>query len=444
MAIKETVLFFIVGGIFMIIKPTQKQLDFLDWEFGIFFHFGIRSCFPGHKDWDGIPMPASAFNPTHLDCDQWIRLSAKAGAKYAILVTKHHDGFANWPSKYSDYSVAQSPWLDGKGDVVDKFVKACRKYGVKVGLYYSPAQWTDSPTATFDDPIEYDNYFINQISELLSNYGKIDYLWFDGCGSENHEYDKKRIIDTIRGLQPDIRIFSMWDPDTTWVGNEDGYAPMPNINVVDKADFSIFATEKRALDTTRYLPAECDMKLRSAWFDCEANVDTIKSVDELIGIYEYSVGRGANLLLNIGPNADGLLPPEDAATLAAFGEEIRRRYDTPLPFGAPAPDDENPAMYNITTKNAMTGWNEYHTGTTLVDTVVIEEDITEGQTIQEFRIYATLPCYGKRICVYKGDTVGHKAICRFPNFRTSQITVEITKAEGPVVIRDIKAYYVGK
>ena len=156
------------------------------------------------------------------------------------------------------------------------------------------------------------------------------------------------------------------------------------------------------------------------------------------------MGRGANLLLNIGPNADGLLPPEDAATLAAFGEEIRRRYDTPLPFSAPELDDENPTMYNITTQNALTGWNEYHTGTTLVDTVVIQEDLTEGQTVQEFRVHATLPCYGKRICIFKGDTIGHKFICRFPAFRTAKITVEIIKAEGPVVIRDIKAYYTGK
>jgi alpha-L-fucosidase len=125
----------------MKIKPTPKQLEFLDWEFGVFFHFGIRSFFPGHTDWDGKPMPASEFNPKKLDCKQWIRIAKKAGAKYAILTCKHHDGFANWPSKYSDYSVAQTDWEGGRGDVVDCFVKACRQYGLKVGLYYSPAQW---------------------------------------------------------------------------------------------------------------------------------------------------------------------------------------------------------------------------------------------------------------------------------------------------------------
>ena len=160
----------------------------MDWEFGMFFHFGIRSFYPGHDDWDGLPMPASAFNPARLDCGSWVRAAKNAGAKYCIFVTKHHDGFANWPSKYSDYSVAQSPWKGGKGDVVKEFTDACRRYNMKVGLYYSPAQW--GGTVRFDHPEEYDDYFENQVSELLTNYGTIDYLWFDGCGSENHEYDK--------------------------------------------------------------------------------------------------------------------------------------------------------------------------------------------------------------------------------------------------------------
>jgi alpha-L-fucosidase len=375
----------------MKIKPTQKQLDFLDWEFGVFFHFRIRSFFPGHTDWDGKPMPASAFNPKKLDCKQWIRTIKKAGAKYAILTCKHHDGFANWQSKFSDYSVAQSQWEGGKGDVVDNFVKACRQYDIKVGLYYSPAQW--GGTVKFENPVEYDNYFINQISELLSNYGQIDYLWFDGCGSENHEYDKARIIHTIRTLQPGIRIFSMWDPDTRWVGNEDCYADIPNINTVEKADFSIFTDEARSLGGVRYLPAECDMRMRTAWFDCEANADTIKSVDELLGIYEYSVGRGANLLLNIGPDCDGLIPEPDAKRILEFGEALCRRYGNSLPFGAPVKKDN---LWSISAKESKT--------TILVDTAVIEEDITEGESVREFKIYANLPTYGKKYCIYCGSS----------------------------------------
>lgn len=422
----------------MKIKPTQKQLEFLDWEFGIFFHFGIRSFFPGHADWDGRAMPATAFDPKRLDCKQWVRVAKKAGAKYCILVCKHHDGFANWPSKYSDYSVAQSNWQDGKGDVVAEFTKACRIYGMKVGLYYSPAQW--GGTVKFDEPKEYDDYFINQISELLSNYGQIDYLWFDGCGSGDHEYDKERVIRTIRTLQPGIRIFSMWDPETRWVGNEAGFADMPNINSVDKAAFSVDVDGDRSVGGMRYLPAECDMMLRTTWFDCEANMDTIKSVEDLVGRYEYSVGRGANLLLNVGPDSDGLIPEADAARLLEFGEEIRRRYGNPLQFSGIV--QENPNCWSISREDL--GWGGGEVGTELVDTVVVEEDIVDGEAVSEFRILARLPFGDKMICVYNGKTIGHKAICRFPTMRTSKLAVEIVSSDGEAKIKSMKAFKVSK
>jgi alpha-L-fucosidase len=157
----------------------QKQLEFLDWEFGAFFHFGIRTFYEGHKDWDMQEMPLSGFLPSALDCNQWMETIKAAGARYAILVCKHHDGFANWPSAYSKYSVAGTPWKNGKGDVVREFTDACRRHGIKTGLYYSPAEFGSKDKTAHD----YDEYFINQISELLTGYGKIDYLWFDGCGS---------------------------------------------------------------------------------------------------------------------------------------------------------------------------------------------------------------------------------------------------------------------
>ena len=135
----------------------QRQVEFLDWEFGVFFHFGIRSFYPGHKDWDGIEMPAEGFRPESLDCEQWIRISKEAGATYAIMTCKHHDGFALWPSAQSRYSVADTPWKDGNGDVVREFTDACRKYGLKIGLYYSPAQW-GSHAIPFSNAKEYDDY----------------------------------------------------------------------------------------------------------------------------------------------------------------------------------------------------------------------------------------------------------------------------------------------
>ena len=211
-----------------ILKPSKKQLEFMDWEFGVFFHFGIRTYYEDHTDWDGVPMDISVFNPSELDCRQWIKTAKSAGAKYAVFTAKHHDGFANWDSAYTDCSVKNTPY---KHDIVRSFTDACREYGMKTGIYYSPAQFGSKAAENYDD------YFINQITELLTSYGKIDYLWFDGCGSEGHEYDTKRIIKTIRTLQPEILIFNMWDPDTRWVGNEDGYAPENNLNVTDKLDF---------------------------------------------------------------------------------------------------------------------------------------------------------------------------------------------------------------
>ena len=245
-------------------KPIKsEQLDFLSWELGVFFHFGIRTFYEGHRDWDLKPMDPCAYNPTELDCEQWIRMGRDAGAKYAILVCKHHDGFANWPSRYTDYSVAATPWKDGKGDLVREFTDACRKYGLKVGLYYSPAEFGSNQK----DAKDYDEYFINQVSELLSNYGKIDYLWFDGCGSENPQYDTKRIVAAIRKLQPQILLFNLWDPDTRWVGNESGIAEMPNPNVVRLLDFSVQTQARDYLEEDTFLPAECDFRIRlENWF----------------------------------------------------------------------------------------------------------------------------------------------------------------------------------
>ena len=422
----------------MKLKPSAGQLAFLDWEFGVFFHFGIRSFFIGHKDWDNRPMPAEAFNPEKLDCEQWIRTIKDAGATYAILVCKHHDGFANWPSKYTDYSVASTPWKGGKGDVVREYVDACRKYGLKVGLYYSPAQWGGK--ISFKEDREYDDYFINQIGELLTGYGKIDYLWFDGCGSEGHQYDTDRIVKAIRGMQPEILIFSMWDPDTRWVGNEDGYAPMPNFNTTADVDFSMLATEKEKLAHAKFLPSECDFKMRSTWFDCELNEDTIKEADELMGIYEMSVGRGANFLINIGPDRHGLLPEKDAQRLAEFGNMLKARYGQALPFGDAEKTADN--EWSIAMDGFSTERGEGEKANALVNRVVIREDMTDGEGIEEFRLYAHMPAYrSKRVCLYKGDTVGHKAICVIPTMRTGKITLEVTKANGDVKIRDIKAYY---
>lgn len=407
----------------------KKQFEFMDWEFGAFFHFGIRTFYEGHKDWDMKEMPLDGFNPRKLDCEQWIKTVKTAGAKYAILVCKHHDGFANWPSKYTEYSVANTPWRDGNGDVVREFVDACKKHDVRVGLYYSPAQFGSCEI----DSKEYDDYFINQISELLENYGEIDYLWFDGCGSENHQYDTARIIKEIRKRQPNILIFNMWDPDTRWVGNESGLVQMPNDNMVDSLDFSVLADEKDKLSDKRFLPGECDCRIRlKNWFYSENDLSTLKSVDELLGLYHYSVGRGANLLLNIAPNRDGLLPDEDSARVLEFGERVRAMFSDSL--GGMEQTVKDGDIHTISLG-----------GHTLIDSVVIEEKMDGGEKIESFEIYVyPYPYYGNgAIYVYGGKTVGHKHICRFAPVRTEKVEIVVTKSRPNYEIKDINLYYTG-
>ena len=424
----------------MKIKPTKHQLQFLDWEYGMFFHFGIRSFFPGHSDWDGKPMPAVAFNPTQLDCDRWMEVAKDAGARYVILTTKHHDGFALWPSKYTEYSVKNTAWRDGKGDVVREFTDACRRNGLKVGLYYSPAQWGES-AVRFENGKEYDDYFINQISELLTGYGKIDYLWFDGCGSEGHEYDHKRIVTEIFRLQPDILTFCdpEWFPCVRWVGNEDGYASLDNPLVVSKWDFSELSEESVSLSEASFLPSECDCKLRDTWF-YDDNADTVKSLEELFGMYESSVGRGSNFLINVGPDDRGLIADCDAARIHELGEKIRESYKTPVDF---EPMKAEGDVYSIAHKDFGVELPRKRDIARLVNTLVLSEDLTDGQSITSFRVYAHFPCYqAKRALVFEGSTVGHKLICRFPTVFTGKITVEITAHDGAYRLADMKAFFV--
>ena len=396
------------------IVPSKKQLEFLSWEFGLFFHFGIRSFYPFSRDWDMKTMELSAFDPPLIDCDEWLKTAKDAGAKYAIFTAKHHDGFANWPSAYTDYSVENVPWLDGKGDVVKLFTDACRKYDIKVGIYYSPADYRIK-NGTLSGR-EFEDNFIAQISELLTNYGTIDYLWFDGCGSEGLTFDRARIINTIRSLQPDILIFNMWDPDVRWIGNELGYAPKFNSNIVNSVNFSVMTSEKELLDSKMFLPAECDMRMRDTyWFTSDdSELDTVKSVDKLMDVYENSVGHGANMLLNIGPAATGRLPEADKTRLLEFAQAVKERFSEPVGMS----------------ESRLTVEFE----TTKISTVVIEEDLTEGETIYGFDIYAD------DNLVYSGKTVGHKAICCFDATPCKKIKVALTEVVGEAKICRVSAF----
>lgn len=411
------------------ILPTERQLAFQDWEFGLFVHFGLRTFYEGYVDFDKRPMEAAAFNPANLDCEQWIRTAKQAGMEYAVFTAKHHDGFSNWPSAYTKMSVAYTPWQDGQGDVVREFVQACRKYDVKPGLYYSP--YDASAESFLLDGKAYDDYFVNQITELLTWYGDIDVLWFDACGSEDHEYDWNRIIGEIRRLQPNILIFNMGDPDFRWVGNEDGVAPLPCLNTVDSLNVSILTDRKDQLGETMWLPAECDVQLRSSWFYSDHDEHTVKSLDELMGLYYYSVGRGANLLLNIGPDRRGLLPDKDASRLLEFGDTLRKRFGSPI------------ASLQQCEAQEKGRWVYEPKSPILLDHVVIEEDLAHGERIMSFRISVLTSKSRKWITVYEGKHVGHKAICQFPPIKAQAVAVQIQQSDGESTLKHISFHYTG-
>lgn len=401
----------------------QRKLDFMDWELGVFFHFGIRTFYEGHVDWDMKPMPPEAFDPAKLDCEQWIETASRAGARYAILVCKHHDGFANWPSRYTDYSVAATPWRGGKGDVVRDFTDACRKYGLKVGLYYSPAQFG----SVVMNAKEYDDYFINQIGELLTNYGKIDYLWFDGCGSENHTYDTVRIVGEIRRMQPEILIFNMWDPDTRWIFNEAGIAGMDDAPETSSLGFSVQTDREDALEEMLFLPGECDCKIRRSWFYSDADADTLKSIEELWGMYLNSVGHGANLLLNIAPNRQGLIAEEDAARFIQLGDKIKSEFAQPI-LSFDAFSKEGDAFHAPFPKGK------------LIKYVVIEEDLTEGSAVTDFDIEIAPVEHGPNKLVFRGCCIGHKVICPITYLAARGLTVRIRGAKKEYRIKRITVY----
>lgn len=411
------------------LKPSERQLAYQDWEFGLFLHFGLRTFYEGYIDFDERPMTPTEFNPTKLDCEQWIRKAKEAGMNYAVLTAKHHDGFSNWPSRYSQFTVADSPWKDGQGDVVREFVEACRKYDVKPGLYYSP--YDGSADFYTQDAKAYDDYFVNQITELLTEYGEIDILWFDGCGSEGHTYDWNRIIVEVRRMQPNILIFNMGDPDFRWVGNEDGIAPIPCWNVVDSTEFSILTDDKEEWKGQLWLPAECDVQMGKNWFYSDQDEHTIKSLNELMGLYYSSVGRGANLLLNIGPDREGLLPSKDAERLRSFGEEIRNRFQNPIATLSQCTNVEQKWLYEP---------KQSH----LLDHIVIQEDLTKGESVLSFKISIITAKSHRPVDIYEGRNIGHKAIIRIPTVKVAGVILEIMDSDGEPAIREFSFYYIGE
>ena len=409
-------------------KPNQAQLEFLDWELGAFLHFGIRTFNEENRDWDMKPMDPKTFNPTELDCDKWADDLYAAGVKYAIMTTKHHDGFALWPSAYTAYSVKASDWKNGKGDVVREYTDAMRKKGLKCGLYYSCSQFDAKEIGT-----GYNDFVIGQIRELLSGYGKIDLIWFDGCGSNGDTYDTDLILKTIYDLQPDIKVFGFGSSFGRWIGNEWGHAHMVNSNIVTSVATDLTHADD-ALDAEEFRPGECDCCMvrngsENFWFYTETYNACLRTREEIIGLYYYSIGRGANLLINLAPDRRGLLQENNMALLSHMTNEMKRRLtDCRLQEQS---KEKNGNEYTLTFEPQK-----------LIDHVVLEEDMTDGQNIHGFTVYASPYKTEARIAVYKGFTVGHRQICTFPPIRAKHIEIVIDAADDGEKLNNYYACYV--
>ncbi|MGO2994142.1 MAG: alpha-L-fucosidase, partial [Brachybacterium alimentarium] len=348
-----------------VLAPTPAQLAWQKDGLGVFFHFGVNT-FAG-KEWSDGTLAPDTFDPSDLDADQWVRTARDLGAKYVVLTAKHHDGFCLWPTATTAYSVASSPWKDGGGDVVAEVVDACRRHGMKLGLYLSP--W-DRNAPQYEDPETYDEFYLAQLRELCTNYGELHELWFDGAGSAGREYAWDRIGEVIAELQPTAMVFNMGPATIRWVGNEDGLAADPVEYVTTSTDLNNYDEDVIQTGEAVYLPPECDVSLRKGWFWQPG--EEPKSLSHLLAIHDRSIGLGANLLLNIPPDRRGRLDDADVERVRELAEALQQRFGDPVEAvletgGAGAVRAQLPA------------------GTTF-DHVEIHEALEEGQRVAAHRV----------------------------------------------------------
>ncbi|WP_108995389.1 alpha-L-fucosidase [Paenibacillus agaridevorans] len=417
--------------------PTNAQREWQDMELGLFCHFGINTfC---DQEWgEGKDSPA-LFNPDKLDARQWVRTAREAGFRYFILTAKHHDGFCLWPTATTDYSVASSPWKNGQGDVVAECAAACREEGIGFGIYVSP--W-DRHEPSYADPALYDDFYARQLEELLTGYGPLVEVWFDGAGSEGREYDWPRIMGLVKKYQPQAMVFNMGAPTIRWVGNEDGLAPYPCWNTAESARASMFtnSTSHWLPETPRWVPAECDVPIRKdRWFWHPGEEHLLLSLDDLMDIYYRSVGHGATLLLNAAPDDRGLLPEVDAARLIEFGNEIRRRFGSSVAetAGVEEAAAEAAESAGFADDAAYTTVLPLPMGA-VIDHAVLMEDIAYGERVRKYALEAFAD--GAWKVLHEGSAIGHKKIEAFPPVVAEKLRLRITEAAAEPVIRRMAAY----
>ncbi|HEV8265736.1 MAG TPA: alpha-L-fucosidase [Gemmatimonadales bacterium] len=407
-------------------RPSPSQLAWQRDELALFLHFGVNTF--TDREWgDGREDPA-LFDPAGLDARQWVRAARAGGARALVLTAKHHDGFCLWPSHLTQHSVARSPWRGGAGDVVREFTDACRAEGLRAGLYLSP--W-DRNAAVYGDSPRYNDFYCDQLTELLTRYGPIAEVWFDGANGEGPNgrrqvYDWPRFFGLVRRLQSRAVMFSDAGPDVRWCGNEAGVAGDPNWSTVDPAavpfpgasgDAVIAALQHGDPRGSVWRPAETDTSIRPGWFHHPAEDGRVKSVDQLADTWFTSVGRNSKLLLNVPPTREGLLHATDVARLAALRAHLTTLFADDVAAG-------RPVRWRSTGSEAVA---EVDLGRTVtVGTIRLEEDIAHGQFVARYAVHGTVDGDWRQLA--RGTTVGYRKLDRFEPKPVRRVRVVVEDA----------------
>ena len=448
------------------VVPTKDQLAWHELETYAFIHF-TTNTFTG-KEWGYGDESPSIVNPTDMNTDQWVKTIKDAGLKAVILTCKHHDGFVLWPSKYTNHSIAASPYKNGKGDIVKEVSEACKKYGLKFGVYLSP--W-DRNRADYGSP-SYVEYYRNQLKELFAAYGPIFEMWFDGAnggdgyygGSREMRkingktyYDWPKTIELVRGLEPKILFFSDAGPEIRWVGNERGIAGRTNWNTISRD--TLYAGKggiEELLNTGHengkdWVPAEVDVSIRPGWFYHAEEDAKVKTPEQLFDIYMTSVGRGSNLLLNIPPDRRGQIHEIDVKNLLEWRKLLNERFANNLALHkkVKATDafKKKQKAQNLTDGDNKTYWAaskntckiEVDLGkTTNINFVEISEYIALGQRVKAFEVDVFEN--GKWKNVAKETTIGYKRILKIEPTDSNKVRIKITDAKAEVILSEVKVF----
>lgn len=454
--------------------PEEKQVDWQKMETYAFVHFGLNTF--NDREWGYGDSDPKTFNPTKLDCEQWVKTFVESGMKGVILTAKHHDGFCLWPTQLTEYCIRNTPYKDGKGDIVGELAAACKKYGIKFAVYLSP--W-DRHQANYGTP-EYVDYFHKQLTELMTNYGEVFEVWFDGANGGDGWYggakdsrtiDRKtyynypRIYEILDKLQPQAIVFSDGGPGCRWVGNENGFAGATNWSFLRAGEVYPGYPKYRELqyghaDGNQWVPAECDVSIRPGWFYHPEEDDRVKTVDQLTDLYYRSVGHNATLLLNFPVDRDGLIHPIDSANAVNFHKNVQKQLACNLLAGIqPKVSDERGGKFSAKTATDES-WDTYWATNDGVTAADIEFDFPKTEKVNRMMIQEYIPL-GQRVksfvVEYDKDgkwlpvklneettTVGYKRLLRFETISTDKLRIRFTDARACLCINNIEAYYAGE